>query len=288
MSPQTILVTGASSGFGRALVDQILAAGNIAIATVRKPSALADIAGHERLFILELDITNPEQRVAAFAAIRAKYGRLDVAINNAGIVGDVGELEVIPMDRAKKCFDTNLWSTFEMSRLAVEHFRGVNVPQGGRLITVSSFVGYQNPPGSAVYNASKAALESLMSSYAAELDPAWNIKATLVEPGQYATSVLNPAATVVHPAHPAYSNPALPVNAVRAYISSMGSGDFKPKDPADAARVILKVAAMRAEDVPARQPIGNDAVALITAGCEKVIKEMESGKALAAEGERPE
>ncbi|KAM0751717.1 NAD-P-binding protein [Meredithblackwellia eburnea MCA 4105] len=280
MSPKVILVTGASSGFGRALVEQILADGNIAVAGLRTVSAIQDLASLERILVLPLDITNSEQREAAFKSIKEKYGRLDVLVNNAGVVGDVGEVESVTEDRYRACFDVNVWGTLEMTKLAVQLFRDTT-PQGGRIINISSFVGYACPPGCAVYNASKQALESLMSTFAAELDPEWNIKFTLVQPGQFATSAIN--SSLKHDPHPAYTKPELPVHFVRNYVLGDVYKDAPGKDPKEAAKVILKVAGM--ENPPPRQAIGSDSVNAIIEGSKLVISQIEETQDLAKEAD---
>ena len=96
MAPKVILVTGASSGFGRSLVEEILVQGDIAVAALRTVSAVSDISskyGKDRLLVIQLDITVEKQRVAAFDEITKTYGHLDVVINNAGTVGAIGEFE---------------------------------------------------------------------------------------------------------------------------------------------------------------------------------------------------
>lgn len=181
MSPQIYFITGTSSGFGLHLTELALAQGDIVIATLRTPSALDDLVarhGTDRLLVLPLDITKPEQRVAALEAAKSRFGRIDVFINNAGQVGPVGELEGVPSELARSLFgtwanlavsnqiaqeltmspdgtDINFWATLDMTSIEVAFLRDVNKPQGGRIFNISSFVGYSSYPGCGIYNASK-------------------------------------------------------------------------------------------------------------------------------------
>ncbi|KAI5475942.1 NAD(P)-binding protein [Pseudohyphozyma bogoriensis] len=284
MAPRVFLVTGASSGFGYAMTEEILAQGDIAIATLRTPSALDALVekhkDHDRLVVLPLDIKIPEQRQKVFDTIKEKYGQLDVVINNAGIVGLLGELEASPDAASRDVFEINVWATLEMTKLAVVFMRETNKNQGGRILNVSSFVGYVAYPGCAIYNASKHALEALMASFAAELDPKWNIQLTLIQPGPFSTNATS--SMMIQPPHPAYTDPTLPVAVQREAMKTF----VAPGDAVKGAKAIVKVANIKeGNEVPARQPIGSSAVFLVKEGCRVVVEQMEKGTALAAEAD---
>jgi NAD(P)-dependent dehydrogenase (short-subunit alcohol dehydrogenase family) len=112
----SITVTGSSQGIGRAILDAVLAANERVVATLRNPSKLASYAEKypsSQLLILPLDVTSIEQIDAAFTKVKEHFGRLDVVVNNAGY-GLVGEVEIIPEDEARLCFETCFWGTFHI------------------------------------------------------------------------------------------------------------------------------------------------------------------------------
>lgn len=151
-------VTGASSGFGRLLTELALSNGDNVVATLRNPttlSALSSTYPASRLLVHKLDVTAPADIPAAFAAAHAQFGRVDVVFNNAGY-GLLAEVEGTPDDVARGVFETNFWGAANVSREAVRVFREVN-PKGvgGRLLTVSSFVGLKPLPCAGYYSAAK-------------------------------------------------------------------------------------------------------------------------------------
>lgn len=151
------LVTGASSGFGRAVTDVVLKKGDIVVATHRgNPSTLADLAstiGSERLLVLHCDVTCSEDISNAFTQTINKFGRCDVVFNSAGYT-ILGEIESTPNDMARILFEVNFWGTANVSREAVRIFREVNPPNsGGRLLNMSSGAGFVGLPGIGYYSA---------------------------------------------------------------------------------------------------------------------------------------
>lgn len=149
------LVTGASSGFGRLLTETVLAEGEIAVATLRTPSDLEDLAAAnpDRLVVVKCDVTKPQDILFAFSHAIDKFGRVDVVFNNAGYT-IVGEIEATPEDAARALFDVNFWGAVGVSREAVRVFREVNPPNaGGRLLNVSSGLGFGGGPITGIYSA---------------------------------------------------------------------------------------------------------------------------------------
>lgn len=131
--------------------------GGCAVATLRKPDALADLASiypPERLAVIQLDVSKPDEIRAAFAEARTRFGRIDVVFNNAGF-GVLSEAEGTPEDLAREMFDTNFWGAANVSKEAVRFFREVNEPRGGRLLQTSSVVGIQGLSALSYYCASK-------------------------------------------------------------------------------------------------------------------------------------
>ena len=148
------IVTGASSGFGKALTEIVLRKGDIVVATLRKPSVLAPLAEkypHSQLLLLTLDVTRPSDITSAFTRTREVFGRLDVVFNNAGYAL-FGEVEGTPDADARAIFEVDFWGAVGVSREAVKFFREVNPPgKGGVILQNSSISGFSGSPGFGFY-----------------------------------------------------------------------------------------------------------------------------------------
>ncbi|OCH90233.1 NAD-P-binding protein [Obba rivulosa] len=225
-SPKVWFITGASSGLGRAMTEHVLSNGDIAVATLRTPSTLSELSAQHpasRLLVLPLDVTQPDAVAGAFAQARAAFGRVDVVFNNAGyvLVSEVESAAEREAD-ARALFEVNFWGALRVSQAAVAFFREVNQPCGGWLLQVSSTAALGVTPAGGFYSATKAALESVSEALAKELDPAWNVKVTIIEPGGIATSARSNQASI--PQHPAYSQTF--ASAARArFANSQPTGD---------------------------------------------------------------
>lgn len=150
-------VTGASSGFGRGITELALEKGDIAVATLRKPEMISDLAAKytsKHLLVLKVDVLKPAEIRAAFDEAVKAYGRIDVVFNNAGY-NVIGEVEATTDQIARAVFDVNFFGAVNVSKEAVRTFRDVNKPQGGRLIQMSSMVVHNDPAGYAFYAATK-------------------------------------------------------------------------------------------------------------------------------------
>lgn len=147
-------VTGASSGFGKALTEVVLQEGDIVVATLRNPSVLAHLTKDyppSQLLLLTLDVTRPADIAAAFSRTEEIFGRLDVVFNNAGH-GMFGEVEGTSDTDARALFDVNFWGVVGVSREAVRFFREVNpLGKGGVLFQHSSMMGFLGAPGISFY-----------------------------------------------------------------------------------------------------------------------------------------
>lgn len=150
-----LLVTGASTGFGRSVTELMLQKGDNVVATLRQPSMLDDLVAlysKDRLLILPLDVTVPSDITTAFVKARETFGSIDVVFNNAGIA-IIGEAEGMPDDHAKRLFDTNFWGAANVTKEAVATFRDFNKPPGGRLLQISSRTALKAAPGAVHYAA---------------------------------------------------------------------------------------------------------------------------------------
>ncbi|EGN99846.1 hypothetical protein SERLA73DRAFT_180088 [Serpula lacrymans var. lacrymans S7.3] len=258
-SPRVWFVTGASSGFGRVVVEHVLKKGDIAVATLRKPDMLSDLVEQypsSRLLTLRLDVTDPAETTAAFNKAIETYGRIDVVFNNAGYCV-ISEAEGISETSARGQFEVMFWGAANVTKEAVKCFRDINRPIGGRLLQMSSRSAFVGAVGVAHYGAAKAALECLTEGWAAELDPRWNIKITLVEPALFRTPA--PSKNFMEPPHPAYADPSLPSSKYRSLYP--GVERIFTGDPAKLAQAMYRLSEL--EDPPFRLPLHK--VALDTA-----------------------
>ena len=181
------LITGASTGFGRELAQQLLRTGARVVATARKPEQLADlaIAHPETALILPLDVTSQGQVNAAIAGALTHFGRIDVLVNNAGY-GLAGAIEEATEAEFTPVFETNLFGLLRVTRAALPHLRR---QRSGTIVNLSSIGGLIGMAGWGFYNATKFAVEGLSEALAAELAPL-GIHVMLVEPGAFRTDFL--------------------------------------------------------------------------------------------------
>lgn len=252
--PKVWFVTGASSGFGLIMTEAALAQGDKVIATLRKPEALQSLQTKypaDKLLVTKLDVTNVDEIESAFVKAREAFGRIDVVFNNAGW-GAFGEIEGTPDDQAHAMFETLFFGAANVSKIALKYFRE-NTPIGGLLLQICSQFGIIGFPGAGYYSAAKAALEAFSESLSQEIDPAWNIKITIIEPGAFRTKAFSNA--VYLPPHPAYTNENLPFNLYRKVGSTIPADGNSEK----AVQQFLKIVAL--EKPPFRFPIHRNAIA---------------------------
>lgn len=191
-----VLITGASTGFGRTAAETLALRGHRVIATMRdidgrnseNRKALEQLAGSQSLplHVLELDVTDERSVQSAVSAAFDLYGRLDVVINNAGFAG-IGVTEGYTAEQFQQMFDVNVYGVVRVNRAVLPYMR----PQrSGLLIHVSSGAGRVTVPAMGAYCASKFALEAIADAYRFELLP-FGIDSVLVEPGIYRTPIFD-------------------------------------------------------------------------------------------------
>ena len=181
--PRTVLITGASSGYGNATANLFLQHGWNVIATMRRPQPDVFAAASDRLTVLQLDVTDERSIKNAIATGVAVHGAIDVWVNNAGIgLGSV--VESTPDSTVREVFETNTFGVIAACRAIIPQMR----KQGqGVIVNVTSSVTIGVMPLVAIYAASKFAIEGFTKSMAYELE-GFNIKARLVEPGYAPTT----------------------------------------------------------------------------------------------------
>lgn len=244
------LITGCSSGLGRALVGRVLAHGHRVVATARQPASLAELAAAHpgRCRCLALDVTSPGQVTTAVAQAAAAFGRLDVVVNNAGY-GLIGALEECSEDQIERSFETNFFGALRVIRAALPILRA----QGrGHFVNISAAAAIANYAGFSVYGATKCALEAVSESLAAEVKPL-GLRVTVVQPGPFRTDFiarsLEPAAGGI----PAYEPTS---GKFKRFLAAMDGK--QPGDPARAADAII--AAVAADQPPLRLVLGKYAI----------------------------
>jgi len=180
---KTVLITGASSGFGRETVKSFAKKGWNVIASMRSPEKETELSGIEGVQVLRLDVTDKNSiREAIEAGIRT-FGAIDVLVNNAGY-GAFGALEAAPEDVIRQQFEVNLFGLIEVTKAVLPGMRARN---SGVIINVSSVGGRMTFPFSTLYHATKFAVEGLTESLQYELNPL-GIRLKIVEPGGYKTN----------------------------------------------------------------------------------------------------
>ena len=178
---KVVLVSGASSGIGRATAALLHDRGHIVYGTSRDPER------HQAAWrMLRLDVTDDSSCAAAVAAVLAEQGRIDGLVNNAGLVL-AGAVEDTALDEAQAVFETNLFGALRLIRAALPAMRA---EKNGVVVNVGSLAGRVGLPFQGLYSASKFALEGLSESLALEVK-AFGIQVALVVPGDTATSVVD-------------------------------------------------------------------------------------------------
>src|SRR6478609_8866958 len=181
---QTWLITGCSTGFGRAIARRVIELGHNVVVTARNPVQVADLAaGHaDRTLVLELDVTSAEAIAQAVQAAEQRFGGIDVLVNNAG-VGYFGAFEESDLDEVRAMFEINFWGPANMSRAVLP---GMRRRRSGTIVNISSVGGLRARPSLSFYAATKFGVEALSEALAQEVAPL-GIKVLLVEPGPFRT-----------------------------------------------------------------------------------------------------
>jgi NAD(P)-dependent dehydrogenase (short-subunit alcohol dehydrogenase family) len=273
MASKVWFITGTSKGFGRVWAEAALERGDRVAATARDVAtvrALEERYG-DRALALALDVTDKSAVAAAVAQTIERFGRIDVAINNAGY-GLFGAVEEVSEAEARAQLETNFFGALWVTQAVLPQMRE---QKSGHIIQVSSIGGVNAFPTIGMYHASKWALEGFSQSLAAEVAP-MGIFVTLVEPGGYATDWGGASAIRATPL-PAY-------DAARAAIASFRSGNV-PGDPDATGAAILKL--VDAEKPPLRIFFGSGGLPMTKAEYARRIETWEKWNDLsvAAQGD---
>jgi NAD(P)-dependent dehydrogenase (short-subunit alcohol dehydrogenase family) len=262
--PRVWLITGASSGFGRAIAEAALAAGDIVVGAARRTDALADLvaAAPERVTALQLDVTDADRISAAVAEVLDGHGRVDVLVNNAGR-GAIGAAEETSDRELRDLMDLHFFGPAALTRALLP---GMRERGTGAIVQMSSMGGRFTFPGVGAYSATKFALEGWSEALAKEVER-FGIRVLIVEPGAFRTSFNGPGALLISKPIAAYDDQIEPLR------TGMPDDDGKqPGDPAKAAAAMLQ--ALDSKDPPLRLVLGNDAVDAISESLDNAKAEL--------------
>ena len=245
----TWLITGCSTGLGRALAQAVLAHGHNAVVTARNPTTLEDIAAAypDTALALPLDVTDRDQISSVVQEAQTRFGGIDVLVNNAGY-GYRAAVEEADDADIRQLFDTNVFGAVDMIKAVLP---GMRANRSGSILNISSIGARITPAGSGYYSATKAALEGLSGSLRNELKPL-GISVTVVEPGAFRTDFAGRSLTQSATPIADYADTA----GKRRKENDTMDGT-QPGDPAKAAEAIVTV--VDSGNPPSLLVLGQDA-----------------------------
>jgi NAD(P)-dependent dehydrogenase (short-subunit alcohol dehydrogenase family) len=255
-------ITGATSGFGRAIAEAALERGDSVVASARNTDRLADLGEPDSVEAVPLDVTDAAQREAAVTAALDRFGRIDVLVNNAGRT-QVGAVEETTDDELRALFELHFFGPVALTRLVLPAMRAQG---GGAIVQMSSVGGQVTAPGFGAYCATKFALEGLTETLRDEVAP-FGIHTLIVEPGAFRTGLFRADAAYMSDEMPEYEETVGPT---REYVRG-GHGE-QQGDPAKAAAAIMT--ALDADEPPLRLVLGADAIGNITQHLDGVRAEL--------------
>lgn len=245
---QAALVTGCSSGIGRATAAHLARAGFVVYATARRPETLVELADLG-CRTMALDVTDEQSIRSAVVVVEAEHGSVGVLVNNAGF-SQSGPVEAVPLDAVRRQFETNLFGPVLLTQLVLP---GMRAQGWGKVVNVSSMGGRLTFPGGGYYHATKYALEALSDALRFEV-ARFGIDVVLIEPGFIRTGFAE-AATGSLPADAAdpYREFTAALLASTRDVYERGASARLGGGPDDVARVVLE--AVTADRPRARYPV---------------------------------
>ena len=190
---KTILITGASSGIGKATAKFFQAKGWNVVATMRSPQKESELTSLENILVTKLDVLDLDSIDLAIQKGVDTFGRIDVLLNNAGY-GIHGPLEAFPYENIVKHFHTNVIGLLAVTKAVIPHFKE---NKSGTIINISSTAGKVTYPFISLYNGSKFAVEGISESLSFEM-AAIGVKVKIIEPGQIDTDFMGRSMDVQH------------------------------------------------------------------------------------------
>jgi NAD(P)-dependent dehydrogenase (short-subunit alcohol dehydrogenase family) len=266
------LITGAGRGLGVHIAKAALAAGHAVVATGRDArKVVAAVGNHDDLLAVKLDITRNEDAQAAVDAAVARFGRIDVLVNNAGNFY-AGFFEELSPEQVRSQIETLLFGPMNVTRAVLPVMRK---HRAGLVLTVSSTAGISGGMFLTAYAAAKFGVEGWMESLAPEIAP-FGIRTMLVEPGFFRTELLTPDSTT-------FAKPSIDDYAerTRATVAAWSGMDGKQGgDPAKLAEALVKLAGL--DEPPARFAAGADAVQTFEAKANTLLAQADAHRTLSS------
>ena len=257
-------ITGSSRGLGRSLAEAVLKKGDIVAATARNPDQLKDLSEKypDQVYVLKLDVTNDGQIHSAVADTVAKFGRIDVLVNNAGF-GIIGAAEAFSADQVRSQLETNLYAPIEITRAVLPHMRK---QRSGHILQISSVGGRVGNPGLTMYQAAKFGLGGFSEALSKEVVPL-GIKVTCIEPGGFRTDWAGDSMRYA-PSVEGYET------TVDQRADFFKAGNFIPVgDPEKAAKVMVDL--VDNTEAPVHLVLGSEAIGLLKIADQARTEEME-------------
>jgi len=265
-------ITGAGRGLGIDIAKAALAAGHAVVATGRDPKTVITAIGrHDDLLALKLDVTRPDDAQAAVESAVAKFGHIDVLVNNAGNFY-AGFFEELSPEQVRDQIETLLFGPMNVARAVLP---GMRKRRSGLLVTISSTAGIAGGMFLTAYAAAKFGLEGWMESLAPEVAP-FGIRTMLVEPGFFRTELLGRDSTT-------YAKPTIGDYAERTketVAAWSGMDGQQGGDPGKLADALVKLAAL--DEPPARFAAGADAVQTFEAKATALLAQADAHRALSS------
>jgi NAD(P)-dependent dehydrogenase (short-subunit alcohol dehydrogenase family) len=274
-TPPVWFITGCSTGFGLELAKQAIEHGYRTVMTARDPAKLAGHEATDNVLVLKLDVTQPAQVAAAVKAAEARFGGIDVLVNNAGI-GYFAAIEEGEVDEVRKMFEVNVFGMTAMIQAALP---GMRKQRRGCIVNVSSLAGIRGFPALGQYNATKFAVLGLSEALRQEVEPL-GVHVMVVEPSGFRTDWAGRSANESEHQIDDYMATA---GAVRAGVRAV-SGK-QPGDPVRAAKAIVK--AVSSGSPPHHLLLGNDAFEGAMAKLDELRKDFAAGEAVARAADFP-
>ena len=267
------LITGVSSGIGKALAEKVIDEGDFVVATFRKEKEVQqfnETFGEEALGI-QLDLTEIDKIDEKINEVLNQCGQIDVLVNNAG-VGFVGAIEEASIAEVRKVFEVNLFGTLKITQSVLSHMR---VKKEGYIIQISSHAGVKAFAGFGIYNASKFALEGFSEALAQEVKPL-NIKLMMVEPGPFRTNFAGPSLLQSEKQIDDYAETAGAFRNKLLNVHNKQEGD-----PVKAAAIIVDQ--VLSDDIPLRLPLGKIPLTTINMKIESLKSDLEKNREKSAQ-----
>ncbi|MEY3253320.1 MAG: hypothetical protein RL227_2293 [Pseudomonadota bacterium] len=273
--PPVWFITGCSTGFGMELATQAIERGYRTVVTARDLAKLPTRAASGQILVLQLDVTHPGQVAAAVKAAEARFGGIDVLVNNAGI-GYFAAIEEGDEAEVRKMFDVNVFGLTSMVQAVLP---GMRRRRRGCIVNLSSLAGVRGMPALGQYNATKFAVEGLSEALRREVEPL-GIRVMAVEPSGFRTDWAGRSAN--ESTHPIADYEAT-AGAVRLAVRA--SSGKQPGDPVRAARAIIQ--AVASGEPPHHLLLGKDAFEGAMAKLDELRRSFMAGEAVARGADFP-